>query len=72
MDMESLNKLEEKIKSLVDTLEFLKKENSELKHSLGELEKEKKLSSSEKEEIKNRVSSLINLIDSIKNENKRD
>jgi len=70
--MESLNKLEEKIKSLVDTLEFLKKENSDLKHSLGELEKEKKLSSSEKEEIKNRVSSLIDLIDSIKNENKRD
>jgi len=70
--MESLNKLEEKIKSLVNTLEFLKKENSDLKHSLGELEKEKKLSSSEKEEIKSRVSSLIDLIDSIKNENKRD
>ena len=72
MNMESLNKLEEKIKSLVNTLEFLKKENSDLKHSLGELEKEKKLSSSEKEEIKSRVSSLIDLIDSIKNENKRD
>lgn len=72
MDMDSLNKLEEKVRSLVQTLGLLKKENEDLKISLEEIKKEQKLSGSEKEGIKKRVSKLIDLIDSIKNENQRD
>lgn len=72
MDMDSLNKLEEKVRSLVQTLGLLKKENEDLKISLEEIKKEQKLSGSEKEVIKKRVSKLIGLIDSIKNENQRD
>ena len=69
MDMDSLNKLEEKIKGLVKSLEFLKDENMKLKSTLQTLENEKSFNSSEKEAIKKKVSSLIDLIDSIKNEN---
>ena len=67
--MDSLNKLEEKIKGLVKSLEFLKDENMKLKSTLQTLENEKSFNSSEKEAIKKKVSSLIDLIDSIKNEN---
>jgi len=66
--MESLNKLEDKIREMVSNLELLKKENEKLKKTINEISHEHKLGETEKEQIKKKVTALIGLIDSIKNE----
>ncbi len=66
--MESLNKLEDKIREMVSNLELLKKENEKLKKTINEISREHKLGETEKEQIKKKVTALIGLIDSIKNE----
>ncbi len=68
MKIEELNKLEEKVKGLVNNLEILKHENRLLRTKLDELKNENTISNSEKDEIKKKVKSLIKLIDSIENE----
>lgn len=69
MEIENLKKLEEKVYALVKNLEIYQKENKKLKAELKDLKSEHSMNSNEKEEIKNRVTSLIELIDSIENEN---
>ena len=69
MEIENLKKLEEKVYTLVKNLEIYKKENKKLKDELKDLKSENSMNSNEKEEIKKRVTTLIELIDSIENEN---
>ncbi len=68
MDIEDLNKLEDKVKSLVNNLETVKNENKALKEKLMELRSESSVSNTEKDQIKKKVKSLIKLIESIENE----
>ena len=65
MELEELNRLEEKVKNLVDSLKHLKEENENLKMQLAQLKKESSLKNEERLEIKNKVTTLIALIDSI-------
>ncbi|UCH92914.1 MAG: hypothetical protein JSV88_21835 [Candidatus Aminicenantes bacterium] len=65
MELEELNRLEEKVKYLVDTLKRLKKENENLKLQLEQSKKESSLKNEERLEIKKKVTTLIELIDSI-------
>ena len=69
MDIEDLNKLEDKVKNLVNNLEIIRKENNTLKERLNELRSESSVSNSEKDQIRKKVKSLIKLIESIENEN---
>ena len=68
MNIEDLDKLEEKVKSLVTNLEILKNENLALKEKLKELRSESSVNTTEKDQIKKKVKSLIKLIESIENE----
>ncbi len=68
MNIEDLDKLEDKVKSLVSNVEILKKENNALKEKLKELRSESSVNNTEKDEIKKKVKSLIKLIESIENE----
>ena len=68
MNIEELDKLEAKVKSLVNNLEILKNENSALKEKMKELREETSMNNSEKDQIKKKVKSLIKLIESIENE----
>ncbi|MEN8222580.1 MAG: hypothetical protein ABFR36_04920 [Acidobacteriota bacterium] len=68
MNIEDLNKLEDKVKSLVNNLEIFKKENIALKEKLKELRSETSVNNTEKDQIKKKVKSLIKLIESIENE----
>jgi len=68
MDIEDLNKLEDKVKGLVINLETLKNENKALKEKLKELRSESSVNNTEKDQIKKKVKSLIKLIESIENE----
>lgn len=65
MELEELNRLEQKVKYLVDTLKRLKKENENLKLQLEQSKKESSLKNEERLEIKKKVTTLIELIDSI-------
>lgn len=65
MELDELNKLEEKVKNLVDSLKRLKEENGNLKLQLQKIKKESALKNEERIEIKNKVTTLIELIDSI-------
>ncbi|MCK4889032.1 MAG: hypothetical protein KAS97_03815 [Candidatus Aminicenantes bacterium] len=69
MDIEDLNKLEDKVKNLVNNLEIIRKENNTLKERLNELRSESSVNNSEKDQIRKKVKSLIKLIESIENEN---
>lgn len=68
MDIEDLNKLEDKVKNLVSNLEITRKENNTLKERLNELRSESSVNNSEKDQIRKKVKSLIKLIESIENE----
>jgi len=68
MNIEDLDKLEAKVKSLVNNLEILKNENTALKEKMKELRDETSMNNSEKDQIKKKVESLIKLIESIENE----
>lgn len=65
MNIDALNKLEEKVNTMVNSLKLLKDENKKLKAELEELKKEASLSTEERTRIKERVATLIELIDSI-------
>jgi septation ring formation regulator EzrA len=65
MELDELNKLEEKVKTLVDNLKRLKEENQHLKLELQHVKKESSIKNDERIEIKKRVTTLIKLIDSL-------
>lgn len=65
MELEELNKLEEKVKNLVDNSKRLKEENADLKMQLQQLKKDSSVKNEERLEIKKKVTTLIALIDSI-------
>jgi chromosome segregation ATPase len=65
MDMEEFNKLEEKVNNLVNVLKKLKEENKKLRLELGEQKKDATLLDEERLEVKNKIKSLIELIESI-------
>ena len=65
MDMEEFNKLEEKVNNLVNVLKKLKEENKTLRIELGEKKKDATILDKERIEVKNKIKSLIQLIESI-------
>ncbi len=65
MELDEFNKLEEKVIYLVENLKHLKAENENLKEELGKLKKESSLKNEERSEIKKKVTTLIQLIDSL-------
>ncbi|MCP4146500.1 MAG: hypothetical protein GY757_02005 [bacterium] len=67
MNIEELNKLEEKVNNMVNSLKLLKNENEKLQLEIDELKNESSLNAEERTQIKDKVSTLIQLIDSIEN-----
>ena len=65
MDIEEFNKLEDKVKNLVGVLTHLKDENKKLKLEMGEYKKGASELDKERNEVKMKVKSLIELIESI-------
>jgi len=65
MELNELTKLEEKVKNLVDNLQHLKEENQQLKLELEKSHKETSLKDEERQEIRKKVTTLIQLIESI-------
>ena len=65
MELEELNKLEDKVKTLVDRSKQLKEENENLKMQLQQLKKDSTIKNEERQEIKKKVTTLIALIDSL-------
>jgi hypothetical protein len=65
MELEDLNKLEEKVRNLVNSLKTAKEENQKLKAVLESQKKESASSNQERLKIKKKVENLIQLIDSI-------
>lgn len=65
MELDELGKLEEKVKNLVDSLKNYKEENEKLKSELDHLVKESSLNNEERTRIRQKVATLIDLIDSI-------
>ena len=65
MELDEFNKLEEKVKYLVENLKHLKVENENLKEELTKLKKESSLKNEERSEIRKKVTTLIQLIDSL-------
>jgi uncharacterized protein (TIGR02449 family) len=70
MEMEDLNQLETKIKNLVDNLKRLKDENNSLKLQLAQMKKEFSVNHDERIQVKNKVKTLIALIDSLESQGK--
>ena len=65
MDLEEFNKLEEKVNNLVNILKHLKDENKKLRIEIGDYKKGASQLDKERDEVKQKVKSLIQLIDSI-------
>lgn len=65
MDIEEFNKLEEKVKNLVGVLKHLKDENKKLKIEMSDYKKGASELDKERNEVKLKVKSLIELIESI-------
>lgn len=65
MELDELGKLEEKVKNLVDSLKNYKEENEKLKSELDHLVKESSLNNEERTRIRQKVATIIDLIDSI-------
>jgi len=65
MELEELNKLEDKVKNLVDRSKQLKEENENLKVQMQQLKKDSTIKNQERLEIKKKVTTLIALIDSL-------
>ncbi|MCK4836444.1 MAG: hypothetical protein KAT17_07395 [Candidatus Aminicenantes bacterium] len=65
MDMEEFNKLEEKVNNLVNVLKRLKEENKKLRIELNEQKKGATELDKERLEVKDKIKSLIELIESI-------
>jgi septation ring formation regulator EzrA len=68
MELDELNKLEEKVKNLVDNLKRFKDDNEKLKLELEQLHKETSINSEERTRIRKKVTTLIELIDSFDKE----
>jgi len=68
MELDELNKLEEKVKNLVDNLKRFKDDNEKLKLELEQLHKETSINTEERTQIRKKVSTLIELIDSFDKE----
>lgn len=65
MDIAEFNKLEEKVKNLVGVLKHLKDENKILKIEMSDYKKGASELDKERNEVKLKVKSLIELIESI-------
>ncbi len=65
MDIEEFNKLEEKVRNLVGVLKHLKDENKKLKIEMSDYKKGASELDKERNEVKLKVKSLIELIESI-------
>ncbi len=65
MEIEGFGKLEEKINNLVKAIKLLKDENKRLKLTIEKTKEESSHINSERSEIKKKISSLIDLIDSV-------
>ena len=65
MDLEEFNKLEEKVNNLVNMLKRLKDENKKLRIEISEYKKGASQLDKERDDVKQKVKSLIQLIDSI-------
>ena len=65
MEIEGFSKLEEKINNLVKAVKLLKDENKILKLTIEKTKEESSHINSERSEIKKKITSLIDLIDSV-------
>lgn len=65
MELEEFNKLEEKVNNLVNMLKRLKDENKKLRIEISEYKKGASQLDKERDDVKQKVKSLIQLIDSI-------
>lgn len=65
MDIEHMDKLEEKVRHLVNSLKKAKEENQKLQVQVETLKKQSSSSDQERIQIKDKVEKLIQLIDSI-------
>lgn len=65
MEIDEFNKLEKKIKSVVNSLKETKDENRRLNQIIEDFKKESSCYDEERVEIKKKVTTLIELIDSI-------
>jgi len=68
MNIDDLNKLEEKVNLMVNQLKAFKDDNKKLRSEIEELKKETTLNSEERTQIEQKVVALIDLIDSIERE----
>jgi len=68
MEWDEMNRLEEKVKSLVDNLKRLKEENGNLRQELQQIKNESASKNQERIEIRKRVTTLIQLIDSLEDQ----
>ena len=68
MNIDELNQLEEKVNNMVNLLKALKDENKKLKSQLDDLKNESSVNTEERGQIKQKVSALIKLLDSIEQE----
>jgi len=65
MSFKEFDKLEEKINRLIAALKTLREENQKLKKELQEIKHDSSQRDSEKSEIRKKITSLIDLVDSI-------
>lgn len=68
MEIDELDKLEEKVNHMVNQLKAVKDENKKLKSQLDSLKKETSVNTEERNQIKQKVTALIDLLDSIEQE----
>ncbi len=68
MNIEELNKLEEKVNKMVNGLKLLKDENKRLRLEMEALKNQATESSEERSQVHQKVASLIQLIESIEQE----
>ena len=65
MSLKDFDKLEEKISRLVNGLKMLREENQKMKKELQAIKQDSSQRDGEKNEIKKKVTALIELLDSI-------
>jgi FtsZ-binding cell division protein ZapB len=65
MSFKEFDKLEEKINRLIAGLKALREENQKLKKELQEIKHDSSQRDGEKSEIRKKIASLIDLVDSI-------
>lgn len=68
MEIDELDKLEERVNHMVNQLKAVKDENKKLKSQLDSLKKETSVNTEERNQIKQKVTALIDLLDSIEQE----